>query len=297
MRTGSLSYYKVLSQAGYLVNDTTFPGRFIKKDGQIYLNTWHGTPLKKMGRDNRPEAVSMGNVLRNCWILITCFSKLLHGRDNVTRLYAARSLQRNGSHEGYPRNDIFYSEPGERQRRLLKEEGLEGKKIIMYLPTFRGLVGSVDNGKYMDVLNRHLRIWDEGLHDDEVLLVKLHPFLHGSENFDGYRHIRTFPAQWDTYEGLSLCSTLITDYSVYFMILPTPGKQIILFAYDRREYENGRGMYEDIGEYPFLYTEDAAEVIGCIRRGGESRTLLLWKIRHLGGRPRSREDLPSGISS
>ena len=46
VRTGSLSYYKALSQAGYLVNDTTFPGRFIKKDGQIYLNTWHGTPLK-----------------------------------------------------------------------------------------------------------------------------------------------------------------------------------------------------------------------------------------------------------
>lgn len=65
MRTGSVAYYHALSRAGYLVNDTSFPGRFIKKEGQIYLNTWHGTPLKKMGRDNRPEMVTMGNVQRN----------------------------------------------------------------------------------------------------------------------------------------------------------------------------------------------------------------------------------------
>ena len=90
--------------------------------------------------------------------------------------------------------------------------------------------------------------------------MKLHPFLRGSGNFDGFRHIRTFPAQWDTYEGLSLCSTLITDYSSVFYDFANAGKQIILFAYDRKEYENGRGMYEDIGKYPFLYTEDAAEV-------------------------------------
>ena len=269
VRTGSLSYYKALSQAGYLVNDTTFPGRFIKKEGQIYLNTWHGTPLKKMGRDNRPEAVSMGNVLRNLLDSDYLVFPNHFMEEIMSRAYMLPALYRGTVlHEGYPRNDIFYNEPGERQCRLLKEEGLEKKKIIMYLPTFRGLVDSMDNGKYMDVLNRHLKIWDEGLRDDEVLLVKLHPFLHGSENFDGFRHIRTFPAQWDTYEGLSLCSTLITDYSSVFYDFANAGKPVILFAYDRREYENGRGMYEDIGKYPFLYTEDAAEVIGCIRRGG-----------------------------
>src|SRR5699024_1679197 len=148
VRTGSLSYYKVLSQAGYLVNDTTFPGRFIKKDGQIYLNTWHGTPLKKMGRDNRPEAVSMGNVLRNLLDSDYLVFPNYFMEEIMSRAYMLSALYRGTVlHEGYPRNDIFYSEPGERQRRLLKEEGLEGKKIIMYLPTFRGLVGSVDNGK------------------------------------------------------------------------------------------------------------------------------------------------------
>ena len=48
VKFGSLSYYYWLAKAGYLVNDTSFPGKFVKKDGQIYFNTWHGTPLKKM---------------------------------------------------------------------------------------------------------------------------------------------------------------------------------------------------------------------------------------------------------
>ena len=52
VKFGSIFYYRMLSKAGFLINDSTFPGRFIKKDGQIYLNVWHGTPLKCMGRDN-----------------------------------------------------------------------------------------------------------------------------------------------------------------------------------------------------------------------------------------------------
>ena len=46
---GGLSYYHELCRAGFLVNDISFPGRFIKKNGQKMLNVWHGTPLKRMG--------------------------------------------------------------------------------------------------------------------------------------------------------------------------------------------------------------------------------------------------------
>ena len=266
VRTGSLSYYRALSQAGYLVNDTTFPGRFIKKEGQIYLNTWHGTPLKKMGRDNRPEAVSMGNVLRNLLDSDYLIFPNSFMEEKMSGAYMLSSLDRGTVlREGYPRNDIFRGSPDES---LLEKAGLKGKRLITYLPTFRGLIGNVDRQDYMDTLSGHLRLWDSELRDGEVLLVKLHPFLHGSETFEGYRHIRSFPAQWDTYEGLSLCDTLITDYSSVFYDFANAGKKIILFAYDRKEYESGRGMYEDIGSYPFLYTEDPRQVIPFVHREG-----------------------------
>lgn len=269
VQTGSIAYYKTLTQAKYLVNDTTFPGRFIKKEGQIYLNTWHGTPLKKMGRDNRREAMTMGNVLRN---LLDADYLVFPNRfmeEKMSQAYMLSSLYRGTVlHEGYPRNDVFRRTAGKVQQNLLKEAGLEKKKVITYLPTFRGLVDSVNNRSYMETLNTHLKLWDSQLQDDEILLVKLHPFLHGNENFEGFRHIRSFPVQWDTYVGLSLCSTLITDYSSVFYDFANAGKQIILFAYDRNEYENGRGMYEDIGNYPFPYTEDPEKVIACIHQEG-----------------------------
>ena len=102
VRTGSVAYYHALSRAGYLVNDTSFPGRFIKKEGQIYLNTWHGTPLKKMGRDNRPEMVTMGNVQRNLLDSDYLVSKPVYGRKNVRSLYAGQSVPRNRSSRGLP---------------------------------------------------------------------------------------------------------------------------------------------------------------------------------------------------
>lgn len=269
VRTGSPSYYKALSQAKYLVNDTTFPGRFVKKGGQIYLNTWHGTPLKKMGRDNRPESVSMGNVLRN---LLDSDYLVFPNRfmeEKMSQAYMLSSLYRGTVlHEGYPRNDIFRRKQDRKLQNMKRQAGFEGKRLITYLPTFRGLVDRIDQRDSLNLLSENLKLWDEQLREDEILLIKLHPFLHGRESFGGFRHIQSFPVEWDTYEGLSLCSTLITDYSSVFYDFANTGRQIVLFAYDRKEYEETRGMYEDIEKYPFLYTEDPRQVIELVHQDG-----------------------------
>lgn len=266
VRTGSVSYYRALSRAGYLVNDTSFPGRFVKKEGQIYLNTWHGTPLKKMGRDNRPEMVTMGNVLRNLLDSDYLVFPNQFMEDKMSGAYMLDSLYRGTVlREGYPRNDIFRHKP---DHKLKEHAGLKDKYLITYFPTYRGIFNQLERQEYMKTLSENLALWDQQLKDHEMLLVKLHPFLHGSETFDNYKHIRAFPLDWDTYEGLSLCDALITDYSSVFYDYANTGKKVIFFAYDRKEYESTRGMYEDIETYPFHYTEDAAQVIPCVHTPG-----------------------------
>ena len=266
VRTGSVAYYRALSRAGYLVNDTSFPGRFVKKSGQIYLNTWHGTPLKKMGRDNRPEMVTMGNVMRNLLDSDYIVFPNQFMEEKMSGAYMLDSLYRGTVlHEGYPRNDIFRQAS---DHQLKEQAGLQGKKLLAYLPTFRGNFNHLDDQNYLKTLSRNLSLWDSQLNEDEILLIKLHPFLHGQEDFSGYRHIRPFPSTWDTYEGLSVCDTLITDYSSVFYDYANSGKKIILFAYDRKEYESSRGMYENIDSYPFDYTEKADEVIPFAHRPG-----------------------------
>lgn len=270
VRTGSVSYYRALSKAMYLVNDTSFPGRFVKKDGQIYLNTWHGTPLKKMGRDNRPEMITMGNVLRNLldsdYLVFPnrFMESKMSGAYMLDKLYRGTVLR-----EGYPRNDIFRQKPCDN---LKSDAGLDGKYLITYFPTYRGIFNQLERQNYMETLSSSLTLWDQQLKDNEVLLIKLHPFLHGSETFDSYKHILAFPTSWDTYEGLSVCDALITDYSSVFYDYANTGKKIIFYAYDRKEYESTRGMYENLETYPFHYTEDAEDVIPFVHQDGGTPT-------------------------
>ena len=129
--------------------------------------------------------------------------------------------------EGYPRNDIF-RQPA--NLHLKEQVGLQDKKLLAYLPTFRGNFNALDDQGYMQTLSQNLSLWDSQLNEDEILLIKLHPFLHGLEDFSGYHHILPFPASWDTYEGLSVCDTLITDYSSVFYDYANSGKKIILFC-------------------------------------------------------------------
>lgn len=267
VHTGTVSYYYYLSKAGYLVNDTSFPGRFIKKEGQVYLNTWHGTPLKKMGRDNQEEVVSMGNIMRN----LLCADYLLFPNrfmeEKMVEAYMLRNLYQGILlHEGYPRNDIFrFPEKGEK---LKVQQGYEGKRLVAYLPTFRGNFQQVEEKDYLKSLKEFFSIWDAGLDAQEMILVKLHPFVNAGIDFSEYSHIQPFPGSWDTYDGLNACDVLITDYSSVMYDYANSGRKVILFAYDRAEYEGSRGIYEDMGKYPFQLTVQAQEVLECLHREG-----------------------------
>ena len=59
---GRFHYAKVIALAKYLFTDTSFPAWYAKKEGQVITNTWHGTPLKMMGKDVEDRSYDMGNV-------------------------------------------------------------------------------------------------------------------------------------------------------------------------------------------------------------------------------------------
>lgn len=65
VKRGTVAYHRALATAALLVNNATFPASFNKRPGQVYVNTWHGTPLKRMGYDEAQGAQAAGNVLRN----------------------------------------------------------------------------------------------------------------------------------------------------------------------------------------------------------------------------------------
>lgn len=263
LRSESLRYYKYLSKSKFLVNDTSFPRRFIKKEGQIILNTWHGTPLKNMGRYVKNEVYNMGNVMRNL-----VFSDYLvfpneYMKEKMVSAYMLQNLSKATIlNEGYPRNSVFFNK--ERRSELRKKFDVDDKEIIVYMPTWRGQVNKFDVDAVLNETNAFLREMDGKLRDNQLLYVKYHPLMALDFSDEEYKHIKAFPTGYEYYEILNMADTLITDYSSVFYDFANSRQKIILYTYDKEEYFRTRGVYESLDCYPFPQAETVDELIKAI---------------------------------
>ena len=263
LRSESLRYYKHLSRSMYLVNDTSFPRRFIKKDGQIILNTWHGTPLKNMGRDVENEVYNMGNVMRNL-----VFSDFLvfpneYMKEKMTSAYMLRNIcKATVLNEGYPRNSVFFDNEG--REKLRKQFGINNKSVIVYMPTWRGQVNNYDTEGVTAETEKFLHEMDKRLSDDQLMYVKYHPLM-GLRFSDGdYKHIKAFPEGYEYYEILNMADILVTDYSSVFYDFANSRRKIILYTYDKEEYFSTRGVYVSLDTFPFPQTTTVDELVEAI---------------------------------
>ena len=263
----SYEYLKVLATAKYLVNNSSFPVYFIKKDEQVYLQTWHGTPLKTLGKQMRKGIESMYNVQHN-FLQATYlmhpneFTKDAIMRDyNLEKLYTGKVAL-----SGYPRNSIFMDKA--KAAEIRKKLGYEDKTLYAYMPTWRGTSNhSVNMDEYGKEVARMMKYLDKELKDDQLLFVNFHPILRNAVQLGEYKHIKPFPAEIDKYEFLNCVDALITDYSSVFFDFSVTRKPIILYIYDYDEYMSDRGMYMDIQSLPFVQVYKLEELSEWLSTG------------------------------
>ncbi len=261
----SMEYLSLLATAKYLFNDTSFFSGFIKKEEQIYTNTWHGTPLKYMSNDVPTRRYAMGNVKRNflmCDYLVYPNDEM---EEKMVSAYSIRELYKGKVlSAGYPRNAIFFDE--KRRQQLKKELKLDKKEVIVYMPTWRG---EMHNKKINDQLKNimdSMMVIDDLLTDNQVFYVKLHVLVQQELNFSGFKHIKTFPVEYETYDFLNIADCLVTDYSSVFFDFANTGRKIILYTYDKEDYLSYRGVYYDLDSLPFPKVMTAKEVVEEINR-------------------------------
>ncbi len=249
----SKEYCRIIATAKYLLIDVSMPLYFIKKEGQIYLNTWHGTPLKALGRSVKDNPIGMGNVQRNFLMTdyLLCpnqytFEKL---RDDhmIASFYNGKYV-----FSGYPRNAVLFD--SDKAAEVREKLNLQGKKIAVYMPTWRENANS-------DADNQILKALDEGADSDTVIIAKLHHLAAGKIDFTRFNKVMSFPIEYETYEVLSGADCLITDYSSVMFDFAVTGRKIILHAYDCEEYQNTRSMYMDIEQLPFVITRDVKSLV------------------------------------
>lgn len=261
------AYYCAISK--YLVFNVRQPLWFRKREGQVFLETWHGTPLKRLVFDQEevtsasPKYKEQFYKQRKEWDYLVSANPFSSKTFRSCFMYEGKMLE-----YGYPRNDILYaSDKEERAKRLKEKLGIPlDKKTILYAPTWRD-DEHYGKGEYKFTLALDLKKMKTMLEKDYVLLLRTHHYIADKIDTTG---LEGFAYNLSTYDDISeiylITDICITDYSSVFFDFANLKRPILFYTYDIEKYKNQlRGFYIDMNTEvpgPLLYTSE--EVIDAI---------------------------------
>jgi CDP-glycerol glycerophosphotransferase len=243
IRRNSAGYRRHLATAKYLINNVTFPAYFAARPGQHYLNTWHGTPLKTLGKDIGTGFLEHKNVARNFLHATHVLAANQFTADVLTRRYDVDTLMSGSvAITGYPRVDRTLNASEHTRASVKRALGIEGsdeRPVVLYAPTWRGGLST----SHFDM---------ERLTSDLARLATLNCNVifrahHRTQELlaGANLSVTIAPDSIETNELLAVIDVLITDYSsIVFDFLPT-GKPVTMYTYDLDEYHGERGLYID----------------------------------------------------
>lgn len=266
----SLEYYYALGTAGYLVNNSTFPPELSKRPEQTYINTWHGTPLKRMGYDVEGGGPDTRNIIKNFlaadWILspnpFTTETMLRKGYrlDGIFRGKIAEV--------GYPRVDHQFQGPLGRKQTLerLRASGTvvpAGAKIALYAPTWKG-ASFYDPLDEMASTAEFVTELQERLGPGWRVLLKVHQRVLAQTDARPELRDRLVPNHIPANTALAVSDALITDYSSIFYDYQALERPILFYIPDYDSYSGYRGLYQEPADWPgpiVTTVEAAAEAL------------------------------------
>lgn len=267
-RFESGDYYKYLTLSKYWINNIIFPIHK-KRPGNVYLQTWHGTPLKKLGYDITipgPEVQGRQNFYNES----RNWDYLISSNHYSTKIFRrAFKFEKEILEDGYPINDIFFRDNMDFVKTLKSKLGIdEDKKIILYAPTWKD---DEQNGSWEHYFNLEIdfeRLYKE-FSDEYVIILKMHHLV--SENLKIDEKMKDFAIDLSSYDDIQelyvLSDILITDYSSVFFDYSHSRKPILFFVPDLNHYiENVRGLYLNMEkELPGPLIKDNDELIEVIK--------------------------------
>jgi len=262
-------YYRILASAKYLITETSFSQIFIKRPEQVYFNTWHGTPLKTLGKKIKNDHAMLGNLQKNFFET----DYLLYPNEFTMNCMVEDYMLANFCKSqillsGYPRNYVFHDKA--RREEVRRACGFtEDMQCIGFMPTWRGAMSNVNGVGQNEQLCAYFDELDNMLTDKQVMFVKLHYMNAAGIDLSGYTRIKPFPLEFDGYEFLNAMDVLVTDYSSVFFDYAITGQKIVLFTYDLEEYTRDRGFYLSLDELPFPKVRTLKELVEEISRPKE----------------------------
>ncbi|ELV3393006.1 CDP-glycerol glycerophosphotransferase family protein, partial [Staphylococcus pseudintermedius] len=259
----SNEYLKALTESKFLINNATFPAYFTKKPQQIYINTWHGTPLKHMGFDVKNNLKGSQNTMKNFLASDYMISPNAHTTNifkhafKLDGLYSGEILEM-----GYPRIDLTINTTAKEARKYLAEHlNLKKKPIILYCPTWRGENVNDPENSLLNVFEE-IKLLNQKL--PYQVLVKVHPFVYSKAKEMPELKPYLVPDFLDTNQLMPAVDLMITDYSSIFFDFLVTDKPIVFYVPDLDKYQNERGVYINLCALPGPVADNIQDVITLV---------------------------------
>ncbi|WP_219471946.1 CDP-glycerol glycerophosphotransferase family protein [Nonomuraea rhizosphaerae] len=261
VRAGSREHHAALARSRFIVTNAFLPVWFRAREDQVVLQTWNGTPAKRIGndqphmaRDPRPPIWHRQAAEVRGWDVLLSQSPWA-----TPVLRRAFGYQGEILEAGLPRNDVLTSPDREELAAAVRAKlGLvEGKRVVLYAPTWR------DYDRKNAMVKLDLAKAREELGADHELLVRAHPMQAVPAVPEIAHDVTTYP---DIADILLVTDVLVTDYSSVMFDFAATGRPMVFYGYDLPKYSSKRGLYIDLPEQapgPVLST--SAEVIEALR--------------------------------
>lgn len=266
----SLGYYYYLSRAKYWVSNSRLPKTLVKREGNVYLQTWHGTPLKKLVFDMKDVYSANPNYKKDFYHQSRRWDYLIAANQYSSDIFkSAFKFDKEMLDYGYPRNDILHQKNNPNDIHSYKVQlGLpKDKKVILYAPTWRDDEYH-SSGKYKFKIQMDLERMKESLGDEYIVLLRMHYFISDNMDVSPYKGFVYDFSKYDDIAHLYLVSDiLITDYSSVFFDYANTKRPILFFTYDLEKYRDTlRGFYLDFeNDAPGPLVKTTDEIIDSIQ--------------------------------
>lgn len=252
----------------------------IKTKGIIKVETWHGTPLKKIGGEENQTALG-NNHSKKIKIdedTIRC-AQSEYDRDIFMRIF-------NAGEKAFllcdlPRNDRLVNWNHDDVIKIREELSIpNSKKVILYTPTYREyLFDENDNNYIAPPIN--LDKWQRVLGDRFVLLIRAHYAVTAALNIKENEFVRDVSTYHSLNDLYIISDCMISDYSSTFFDYSILQRPMFCFAYDLEEYELKRGLYLDLQKVlPCEVDKDESSLLEHINNMNEKECIMKSKKFH-----------------
>ncbi|MCG1028149.1 CDP-glycerol glycerophosphotransferase family protein [Virgibacillus halodenitrificans] len=274
IRRFSVKWLILMARAEFWITNSRLPLWIPKPKHTTYLQTWHGTPLKRLAADMEEVHMPGTDTKRykeNFLKEAKKWDYLISPNKYSTEIFSrAFGFDKKVVESGYPRNDYLINENNKETIHQIKTKvnlPLD-KKVILYAPTWR------DNqfygkGRYKFDLQMDLSKMKKELGEDYVIVLRLHYLVAENLDLTGFeKFVYDFSYHEDIRDLYLISDLLITDYSSVFFDYANLKKPMIFFVYDIEEYrDNLRGFYFDFeNKAPGPLVKTTEEILEEIRK-------------------------------